>query len=125
MLWHSTLTADMSHDIECVQKLCLKIILGQKYSSYDNALEATGLDKLSDRREEKCLKFGLKNLLHPTHSKMFPVNPQTLDNPHNTRNGEHFTVNWARTESYRTSTIPYIQRLLNKHVINQQRKRGS
>ena len=37
VVWHSTLTADMSHDIERVQKLCLKIILGQSYSGYDNA----------------------------------------------------------------------------------------
>ena len=50
VVWHSTLTADMSHDIECVQKLCLKIILGQKYSGFDNALEATGLGKLFNRR---------------------------------------------------------------------------
>ena len=28
VVWHSTLTVDQNHDIESVQKLCLKVILG-------------------------------------------------------------------------------------------------
>ena len=34
-------------------------------------------------------------------------------------NKEQFQVNWARTDSYPMSTIPYIQRMLNDHVKNQ------
>ena len=123
MVLHSTLTVDMSQDIESVQKLCLKVILGQDYSGYEDALKHFDLKRLSIRREDKCLKFGLKSLLHPTPCKMFPVNPQTLINPQYTRNSEHFTVNWANSESYRTSAIPYIQRLLNQHVNSQQKSR--
>jgi hypothetical protein len=118
VVWHSTLTGEQCHNIERVQKLCLKIILGTEYDNYDQALQCCGLERLEVRREQKCLNFGLKSLLHPVHSKMFPVNPQ-LDNC-NTRNQEHFTVNWARTESYRTSAVPYIQRMLNEYVNNQQ-----
>ena len=33
VLWHSTLTGEQTHDIERVQKTCLKIILGADYTS--------------------------------------------------------------------------------------------
>ena len=124
VVWHSSLTVEMSQNLENVQKFCLKVIMGHQYDGYQNALEVCGLSSLSDRREEKCLKFGLKSLLHPTHSKMFPVNPHVLSNSESTRNSEHFKVNWARTESYRTSAIPYIQRMLNEYVHGQQRTRS-
>ena len=123
VVWHSTLTVEQSKNLENVQKLCLKVILGENYTTYENALKDSCLDKLSQRREEKCLKFGLKSLLHPVHSSMFPVNPQILTNPHNTRNTEHFQVNWANSDSYRDSAIPYIQRLLNAYVKEQQRNK--
>ena len=121
-VWHSTLTVDQSKQIEGVQRLCLKIILGTEYSGYEAALKQCGLDSLSERRQKKCLQFGLKCLLHPIHSSMFPVNPQ-LNNLVNTRSKEHFLVNKARTDSYKDSTIPYIQRMLNDYVWNQKSER--
>ena len=74
-VWHSTLTVEQSMDIESVQKLCSKIILGNGYQGYEAALRVCGLDSLGDRRQQKCLQFGLKCLLHPTHSSMFPLTP--------------------------------------------------
>ena len=121
VVWHSTLTVHQNNDIERVQKLCLKIILGPKYENYEHSLKISGLDKLSDRRESRCLKFGLKSLLHPLHSKMFPVNPHVLKGTSAVPKKEHFRVNWARTDSYRMSTVPYIQRLLNDHVLHQKK----
>ena len=120
VVWHSTLTVQQNNDIERVQKLCLKIILGSKYDNYEQSLKISGLDKLSDRRESRCLKFGLKSLLLPLHSKMFPVNPHVLKGT-SALQKEHFHVNWARTESYRMSTVPYIQSLLNAYVLNQKK----
>ena len=121
VVWHSTLTAEQSNSIENVQKLCMKIILGPDYKGYVNSLEKCGLETLESRREAKCLKFGLKCLLHPIHSKLFPVNPHILSENNSHPNREHFTVNWARTDSYRMSAVPYIQRMLNKHVKDQQK----
>ena len=116
VVWHSTINGEQSQNIERVQKLCLKVILGDGYEGYESALESCELMTLSDRREDK---FGLKCLLHTVHSQMFPVNPHA--NAHNTRSSEHFTVNWAKSDSYSTSAVPYIQRLLNEYVINQQK----
>ena len=119
VVWHSTLTVQQATEIENVQKLCLKVILGLEYNGYDDALEVCGLEKLSVRRDARCLKFGLRSLLHPVHCSLFPVNPSVLTDYHNTPNREHFQVNWAKTESYRMSAVPYIQRLLNDYVKKQ------
>ena len=89
VVWHSSLTVDQCQKLESVQKLCLKIILGDEYEGYEKALLLSGFEKLSIRREQKCLKFGLKSLLHPVHSAMFPVNPNLDKSLPNTRNKEH------------------------------------
>ena len=116
VVWHSTLTVQQSTNIENVQKLSLKIILGADYIGYEESLEMCGLEKLNNRRESRCLKFGLKSLLHPNHCNLFPVNPQVILNQ---PSREHFQVNWAKTESYRMSAVPYIQRMLNDYVKQQ------
>ena len=105
VVWHSTLTVEQAQNLENVQKLSLKIILGPSYTSYSQALEVTGLDRLELRRENRCLQFGLKSLLHPVHSKLFPVNPEILTTTHNTRDKEYFLVNKAKSESYRMSLL--------------------
>jgi hypothetical protein len=48
VVWHSTITVDCQI-IERVQKLCLKVILGDGYEGYENALESCELMTLSDR----------------------------------------------------------------------------
>ena len=121
VVWHSTLTLEQSQEIENVQKICLKVIMGEEYSNYERGLIHCNLEKLSKRREDRCLKFGLRTLLNPTYSDMFPVNPHILSPTHDTRNREHFKVNKANSESYSKSTIPYIQRMLNEYVKSQQK----
>ena len=99
-------------DIERIQKVCLKIILGDLYTSYSDALELVSLQTLHDRREKRCLDFAKKCLKHPIHRRLFPVNnKQSTD----IRQMEPFIVNFARTESYRKSAIPFCQRILNTH----------
>ena len=66
-------------------------------------------------RENKSLQFALKSEKHPTNHTIFPLNPST--DTHNVRNREKFKVNKARTELYKNSTIPYLQRRLNDYYI--------
>ena len=122
VLWHSTLTVEQTQSIERVQKTSLKIILGPEYINYSNALEECGLQPLSERRDARCLQFGLNCLVHPVHQRKFPVNPQLENEATNTQNQEHFHVNMAKSESYRMSAIPYIQRKLNDYVKNQKKR---
>ena len=39
---------------------------------------------------------------------------------HERTNKAYFIVNWGKSESYRTSAIPYIQMMLNEYVSEQQ-----
>ena len=109
--WHSSLTAAESHKIENIQKTSLKIILAEGYVDYLSSCELSGLQKLSDRRETRCLAFAKRCLLNPQTKDMFPLNEQ---GPLNIRNTEKYIVNFARTENYKNSAVPYCQRLLNE-----------
>ena len=61
-VWHSSLTAQESHQIERVQMSALSAILCNSDLSYRKALKATKLDTLASRREKMCLKFITKNM---------------------------------------------------------------
>ena len=112
-----------SQAIERVQKTCIRVILEENYKTYTDGLELTGLELLNERREKRCIQFGLKCLVHPIQKRMFPANPK-LDEGHSIRSQEHFVVNKARTDSYNMSDIPYIQRKLNLYVKAQQRMKN-
>ena len=117
--FHSSLTVKQSEKLERIQKTCLKVILGEMYCSYEAALEMCGLEKLSIRREAKCLNFSLKCLKNDRLTKAFPLK---LAKDQDVRKNEIFVVNFAKTSTYKKSAIPYCQRLLNKHYQSLKRK---
>ena len=81
---------------------------------------ATGLQTLASRRQDRCLSFALKCIKHPLNARIFPENEKST----NLRQSEAYKVNFAYTETYRNSAIPYCQRLLNERAENL-RRRGS
>ena len=111
--YHSSLTIEESNKLERIQKTSLKIILGHMYFDYESALEMCGITTLHARRTEICLKFSLKCLKHTRNKNIFPLNTKT--HGQGLPSKEPFEVNWARTERYKRSAIPYCQRLLNEH----------
>ena len=111
--FHSSLTSEQDRKLEAIQKVSLKVIMGQSYVSYEGALQATGLKTLRTRREERCLSFGLKSLRHKEMRNLFPRNQ--VESNQTVRGRETFHVNFAHTEAYKQSAVPSIQRLLNKH----------
>ena len=96
VVWHSKLTVNQTCALERVQKTCL----GREYRG-------------EVRREKLSLSFGKKCLLSVNHRSLFPRNI-SLHN-YNLRGQNLFTVAQARTERFRRSCIPYIQRLLNSN----------
>ena len=74
--FHSSLTIENSDKLEQIQKICLKVILGEMYVGYSEALEMCGLKLLSDRRKDRCLDFARKCLKHPKNSRLFPLKQQ-------------------------------------------------
>jgi hypothetical protein len=111
VVWHSRLTLEQSDKLERVQKISLKVILGEDYDSYDAALKLCNLETLFDRRGERCMSFAKRCIKHPVNKRLFPLNRDKHDLHDETR--ERFTVNFARGEALKTSTIPYLQRMLN------------
>ena len=58
VLWHSSLSKNNESDIERVQKAAIKVILKDKYSSYEGALKVLGLESLKFYKEmSKDRKF--------------------------------------------------------------------
>ena len=111
VVWHSSLTVELARRLEMVQKTCLRVILGEDYDTYADALEMCNIKTLFQRREERCLSFAKKCLKHPILMKMFPLNKNNLGNKYRSR--EKYAVNFARTNTYMISAVPYLQRKLN------------
>ena len=63
--FHSSLTVEQNNKLEQIQKVCLKIIIGEMYVSYSAALEMSGLKLSSERRKDRCLDFAEKCSRHP------------------------------------------------------------
>ena len=121
VVYHSRLTTEQADKLERIQRTCLKVILGEMYIDYYSALEMTGLDSLQNRRLKRCLDFSLRSIKHPRNMKMFPLNES---NPsYKIRNNEKFKVNFAKTSTYKKSTIPFCQRLLNQYFAKKKKKK--
>ena len=97
--FHSRLTVEQSYKLERVQKVCLKVILGEMYLDYESALEMCALQPLFKRRQERCLSFALKCIKHPRNNRLFPLNPNLGQNK--IREREMFQVNHAGGEAYK------------------------
>ena len=109
-VWHYSITEEEKDDFERVQKVACKIILKNRYSSYEQALDILNLDSLDDRRAILCLKFAKKCVKHRKTKDMFPLN-QSDDK--NTREHEKYLVQHATTSRLLDSALPQLQRALN------------
>ena len=114
VVFHSSLTQQECEKLERIQKTSLKIILGEEYTDYPSALVLCGLQTLSERRVKRCLYFALKCLEHNKNKRIFPTNPNYNLR---TRDSEPFLVNFAKSESYKKSAVPYCQSKLNQHFM--------
>ena len=113
-VWHSSLTENNISDLERIQKTAVKIMLGDKFQSYEQGLNKLDMENLSERRQNLCLSFAQKCVKNPKTMQMFPKNEKT----HNmeTRKPEIFRVQHANTERLRKSSIIYMQHLLNDNL---------
>ena len=112
VVWHSSITRKNSSDLERVQRSAIKVILGEKYNNYKDALRVLRMDSLEMRRQKICLKFAKQCLRHEKLKELFPSHERR----HNMekRDGERYVVKKAMTERYRKSAIISMQRLLNQ-----------
>ena len=109
-VWHSSITAEDSIQIERVQKSALRIILSGRYQLYKNALDQVQLDTLYSRRERLCMKFARKCVESKKICHWF----KNDDRESITRQkNQKFRSVYCRTMRYDKSPLSYITRLLN------------
>ena len=86
--------------------------MGEKFKSYQNALNILDLPTLEKRREELCINFARRSSSHPKFRHLFPLNPKS--HQMETRKVEKFKVLNAHTERFKKSAIIYMQQKLNE-----------
>ena len=82
------------------------------YWNYEDALKVLKLEPLHERREKLLLKFGKQCTMLEQSKDLFPLKQK--NHSMNTMTGEKYEVVKCNTERFRDSTVPYIQRILNK-----------
>ena len=107
-VWHSSLTRKQRSEIEAVQKLAFKIILGTSYRQYSDACALLDTQTLEQRRTEICLRFAKKNL--ESENCLFET-PNILPSLRKrSRTVQEYRCNKVR---FRRSSLPYLASLLN------------
>ena len=112
VIWHSNLTLDNQIDIERVQKNACRIILGEKYTEYESALIKLQMDNLVERRDNLSLRFAINCTKNDKTKHLFPRRNKL--HQFKTRNEKKYEELKARTGRLKKSTVPYLQKLLNK-----------
>ena len=118
-VWSSSLTKKNSDDLERVQKSAVRIILGKPYESYSQTLKELDIMRLSERRELICLKFAKNSLKLNNFKKLFPEHKNLHDMK--TRKQEKYSVSKSNGKRYAVSSIPSMQKMLNRDYENQKR----
>ena len=110
-VWHSGLTRKLSGDIERVQKLAFRIILGDDFCDYDVACTLLETETLEMRREKLCLKFARKDVKKEnTLFEVVPHQGRTRDR------GKVVHEYRCNTKRFLNSPLPYLAKLLNHSV---------
>ena len=110
--WSSSLTLTQHRQLEKVQKRAVRIILGESYVSYEEALATLDLSPLSARYEDLMRQFGEKLLIHPRHRDLLPeLNPPPR---HTVRHHNVLKPIRATTDRYKKSPIPTIVNIINR-----------
>ena len=113
VVWHSSLTKENSQDLERVQKCAVRLILGGKYESYEDALTRVNLDSLYTRREQLCKNFALKSIKSDNERANGLFKEKDSKHKMKARNYEKYEVKFANTGRLKKSAVPYMQRMLN------------
>ena len=113
VVYHPMLTQEESNDLERVQKIILRIILGPAYSDYHQACLSLNVQTLQLRRVKLSLNFGLTCINSEKFRHLFKINTHI-----SIRNPDKFDIPFAKSSRLYNSPRLYITRLLNDHFRN-------
>ena len=112
VLWGSTITEENKEDLERVQKNACRIILGNKYTNYEESLKVIGLETFEERRTNLALKFAKNCVNNKKTRNLFPLRKKK--HKFKTRKEEKFKFFKSKKKRLQSSTIPFLRRLLNE-----------
>ena len=108
-VWHSSLTKQQSRDIENIQKLAFKVIMQNRYKSYELACKFFNTTTLEERRTQLCYKFAKRNLKSDhSYFNQISTNMRTRNKP-----GIRVQEVKCNFNRFYKSSVPYLARLLN------------
>ena len=115
-VFHSGLTKKQSYDIESIQKKSLKIILGNLYSTYEEACTLLSAEPLADRRLSQCLTFVKRAVKSGLHTDIFIPASSSIK----TRSGQNLVKEYTcNTKRFFNSPLVYLSRIYNEEVRRQ------
>ena len=111
-VWNSGLNKSQIREIEKIQKVALKIILGHKYESYESACGRFGIQKLSVRRLEISTKFAIKLYKSKRCNEFFTPAVRNVDTR---RDAPLLMEDKCNTRRCYVAPHNYLTRLVNKN----------
>ena len=111
VVWNSGLTNYLSNELEKIQKVAMKIILGDGYTSYEGSCTFFNVAKLSSRRTDLCTNYAVKLFKSKRSIEFFT--------PYSVRGrAKHQKLvkeNICRTTRGFNAPLNYLARLVNKN----------
>ena len=111
VVWGSSITQENEEDLERTQKSFARLVLGDKYSNYESALIRLDLEDLVSRRRTLMIKFAKTGIENRKLHELFPLRKTSHDM--DLRYQDKYQTALARTQQFRKSSIPFMQRQLN------------
>ena len=113
-VWHSGLTKNQSNEIEKIQKVAFRIILGENYISYAAACILLNVMPLRYRRTELCTSFAIKLYKSSRSADFFLPAKRNV----NLRNKNKNLVIEQKCNTKRLYNAPhnYLARLINDNT---------
>ena len=105
-VWNPAISHGEVYQLERVQKTAFSIILGNKYQSYEEALDLLNMKTLEERRLEICISFAKKAQNHAKFQTWFSDSTEPSPTP--------FQPVPCRTGRFKKSPLPYLTDLLNE-----------
>jgi hypothetical protein len=111
-VWHSSITTAQARALDRAQRVAMAAITGTWAPSHSQQLSDLGLEELSARREQLCVRFARRTATKSRHTDLFTpaAGPRF---PRGPQPGTRYQEVETRTATYSNSALPYLTRLLN------------
>ena len=113
VVWNSGLTKNQINELEKIQKVALKIILGEHYISYDVACTLMNVMPLKYRRSDLCTSFAIK--LYRSHRRTEFFVPAIKHVKTRTKNQNLVIEQKCNTKRAYNAPHNYLARLINQN----------